>query len=57
MTRFSNRSELIIIIVGYSSLYYLKNLYSNNINGCKDSNTLDRENIADDKLSLSKVNE
>ena len=51
------KCEWISIIVGYSSLFYLKKILDNNINGCKDSNTLDRENIADDKLSLSKVNE
>lgn len=37
------KCEWISIIIGYSSLFYLKKLYDNNIkNGSKDSNTMDR---------------
>ena len=52
-----SRYEFIIIIVGYFSLFYLKKILDNNINGCKDPNTLDRKNDADDKSSLSKIND
>ena len=57
MTRFSNRTEWIFIILGYSSLYYLKNLYLNNINGSENTNIMDRSINAYDKSPLSKVNE
>ena len=32
INRLNNRNEWILIIVGYSSLFYLKNLYDKSIN-------------------------
>tara|TARA_R110001592_G_scaffold102372_1_gene289136 strand:+ start:342 stop:503 length:162 start_codon:yes stop_codon:yes gene_type:complete len=52
-----SKCEWISIIVGYSSLFYLKKILDNNINAYKYSNTMDRKNDADDKSPLSKVND
>ena len=41
INRLNNRSECILIIVGYSSLFYLKKLYTKNIND--NTKSMDRK--------------